>query len=81
MLNEGAVFSLSINSSARLFKANGAVVEARLSGGGARRGGVTAGSGGRIGSGGTSLTLNMGSIGELFMDGYIRFGRRSKRLV
>lgn len=38
-------------------------------------------SAGGIGSGATSLTPNMGSIGELFMDGYIRFGRRSKRLV
>lgn len=36
---------------------------------------------GGIGSGATSLTPNMGSIGELFMDWYIRFGRRSERLV
>lgn len=38
-------------------------------------------SAGRIGSGATSLMPNMGWIGELFMDGYIRFGKRSERLV
>lgn len=38
-------------------------------------------SAGGIGSAATSLTPNMGSIGELFMDGYIRFGKRSERLV
>lgn len=36
---------------------------------------------GWIGSGPASLMPNMGSIGELFMDGYIRFGKRSERLV
>lgn len=36
---------------------------------------------GAIGSGAASRLPNMGSIGELFMDGYIRFGKRSKRLV
>lgn len=34
-----------------------------------------------IGSGATSVLPNMDSIGELFMDGYISFGKRSKRLV
>lgn len=47
----------------------------------AERRGVRQSRGRAIGSVATSLAPNMGSIGELFMDGYIRFGKRSKRLV
>lgn len=71
MVNEGAWFGLSVKPLLRRMGGSGGVRAA----GRACRGGVGGGvSPGRIGSRVQSLTPNMGSIGELFMDGYIRFG-------